>query len=252
MKIGRRIRLLMVIWLASCHAYGQVDKIIEGAEEAAEIAELVSISTSIIETTTYTKEKLKNCKKNLEDLKFMVESPDVQRYIPENRRREWATKVRSKMRVVQMYSTVLSNVIKMLQDLQKKLGKQKALKGAVGRAIKQGVANAMVYVRKIPVYGEIIDGVAKAFGASSDDADMIPIENEALALGSVKEDATLEEQLIGFLLKINQFNESISKLEKDTEMLSNSFGATVGMSIMLNMPNRSIREYARHKNISVD
>jgi hypothetical protein len=231
------------------HANAQINDIIEGAEDVADMAELVAITADILEATSFTREKLKACRGNLKQLDLMIGLSGLTRYVPENRRRTWATKVQSKIRTVEMYSTILTNILKMLTNLKEDLAKHKVLKGEIGRAIKQGVSNAMVYVKKIPVYGEIIDSVAEVFGAGSKNSDMLPIEDAVLSMEHQRKTATLEEQLVEFLLRINEFNEGVTKLERDTQLMTYAFGSNVSIGLMCSVPNRSIHEYATRKNL---
>jgi hypothetical protein len=241
----------IILFFLVTGASAQINDIIEGAEDVADMAELVAITADILEATSFTKEKLKACRTNLKQLNVMIGQPELVRYVPENRRRAWATKIQSKIRTVEMYTTILANVLKMLTKLKEDLAKHKVLKGEIGRAIKQGVSNAMVYVKNIPVYGAIIDGVAGVFGAGSENADMLPIEDAVLSMEHQRKTTTLEEKLVEFLLKINEFNDSVTRLERDTQLLTYAFGSNVSLGLMCTFPNRSIRDYASRKNLDI-
>src|SRR5437868_6700398 len=117
-SLGDKKFVLTAIMIASScfcfEAEGQIDKIIDGAEQVADMAELAAITADILEATSYTKDKLEECNVRLSDLKKMVESPQIIQYMPERGRRSWATKIKNATRTVELYNTLLLNILKVL------------------------------------------------------------------------------------------------------------------------------------------
>jgi len=245
------IILSIVFCSTNLTAQLKVDDLTNTAQDIADIAELITIAADIAETTSYTLDELKECRDNIADLEAILNASFSAKYVSVKGRREWADKVRLMGGNVKLYSSIISNVNKRIKALREELIKQKAVQGEINQKLKEGIANIMKVVSKVPGYGQIADGVAGVFGVSSKDAEFIPITNSVKALDSEMKKKTLTDQLVDFLITMNDINESVIQLRRDTQAAKANMGNMLGYNILVSMPNRSIQQYAKDRGIKV-
>jgi len=216
---------VIVLTLSFSNGYSQIDKAIKSSGEVADAAELVLIAVDIIEATSYTADKLKTCKQEIDEVEALLKSPSVIKYMADRDRREWAKEIRQVSMNVQLYATLLTNTLKRL----------KMLEGGLGKEAAKSVTDA-------------IQGVTSVINGGSGSQAVVNAVDDASAN---QKKATLESNLVSILLKLDDFNKSIDKLVLQVRRTSESIGNQLGYNLLVSMPNRSIKKYAERRRLNV-
>lgn len=211
------MRALLIILMIPVGCVAQLSEIGKTAKGIADAAELAAITVDIIESTSFTLEKTKACESELKQLEDLIKDPKIKKYLPDGKRRKWANDVRVVTMNVRLYSTLISSMLRKLGTIEKSLIAKN------GEKLLNSISGA--------VSGGTSQSSAKVVDAMKD-------------VEAGVEQATLQQTLISFLIKIDDFNTAVDQLMAETSRLSEGLGAELGFAILTSLPARSIRDFA--------
>jgi hypothetical protein len=211
---------------------GDVIGIVGGVADAAE---LVAITTDVIQATIDTQDKLKDLRDEIKNVEGLLNSPAYAAYGNPQHKNKFLNKLNHKARSVQMYSTILKNSATVLKKVLTDIKETKAGASAiqvVGKVVEKVADTALDKLTGGLLGGGNSDAAAKAVNKLNTDM----------------KGQNLEARLVEFLLKLDAFNQAIDRLYWEVTALKYSVTSYMGLSYFYSIPaNSNIRSYAAKK-----
>jgi hypothetical protein len=218
----------LVLFLFICSAIqcpAQLKKLAKSAKDVADAAELAAITVDIIESASFTLDKIKTCQSEIKQLESLVNDAKIRKYMPNGRHRLWADQIKGVSMNVKMYAILVSSSLRRLTTLKGGLIAKNATKliESAGELVSGNSGNASEPV--VQAIDEVEVGVQKA---------------------------SLEQTLVSFLLKLDTFNRDVDELVATVNGLSESLGAELALAVLMSIPNTTIIDYASRKNLNTN